>query len=281
MVSLFLSLVQFIAGIMPRLSPILLVLIGGVLFLVIAGCTSPPVIPAVPTVTIMEPANGATLPSGAVAVTIQVQNFSIVDKEGQANVPGEGHVHYYLDVSPIPSDPAKPALPADANAVWAHVAASSYTFTNVSPGMHTLSVQLVNNDHTPVVPLATSMVSVVIPAPTTIIPTPTTSMPTPTTMPPGQSIPLSLVAKDNAFDRGTITVPAGAAVVLTFDNQDRFPHNVALYTDSTARTTIYKGVIITGPKVITYTFNAPSQPGTYFFRCDVHPSTMTGSFIVT
>jgi len=266
---------------MPRLNPILFMLIGVVLFLVIAGCTSPPVMPAVPKVTIMEPANGATLSSGAVVVTIQVQNFSIVDKEGQASVPGEGHVHYYLDVSPIPTDPTKPALPADIDAIWAHVAAPSYTFTNVTPGMHTLSVQLVNNDHTPVIPLATSMVSVVIPAPTITIPTPTTITPTPTTMPPGQTIPLSLVAKNNAFNISTITVPAGAAVVMTFDNQDRFPHNVALYTDSTARTTIYKGVIITGPKVITYTFNAPSQPGTYFFRCDVHPSTMTGSFIVT
>ncbi|HPH35871.1 MAG TPA: hypothetical protein PLU94_10320, partial [Methanoregulaceae archaeon] len=87
---------------MPRLNPILFMLIGVVLFLVIAGCTSPPVMPAVPKVTIMEPANGATLSSGAVVVTIQVQNFSIVDKEGQASVPGEGHVHYYLDVSPIP-----------------------------------------------------------------------------------------------------------------------------------------------------------------------------------
>jgi len=266
---------------MPRLNPILFMLIGVVLFLVIAGCTSPPVMPAVPKVTIMEPANGATLSSGAVVVTIQVQNFSIVDKEGQASVPGEGHVHYYLDVSPIPIDPTKPALPADIDAIWAHVAAPSYTFTNVTPGMHTLSVQLVNNDHTPVIPLATSMVSVVIPAPTTTIPTPTTITPTPTTMPPGQTIPLSLVAKNNAFNISTITVPAGAAVVMTFDNQDRFPHNVALYTDSTARTTIYKGEIITGPKVITYTFNAPSQPGTYFFRCDVHPSTMTGSFVVT
>jgi len=31
----------------------------------------------------------------------------------------------------------------------------------------------------------------------------------------------------------------------------------------------------------TYTFTAPSTPGTYFFRCDVHPETMTGQFIVT
>ncbi len=75
-------------------------------------------------------------------------------------LPVKGHVHFYLDVSPIPSDPSKPAIPADANAVWAHVSGTSYTFTNVSPGMHTITVQLANNDHTPVIPLATASVMV-------------------------------------------------------------------------------------------------------------------------
>jgi plastocyanin len=40
------------------------------------------------------------------------------------------------------------------------------------------------------------------------------------------------------------------------------------------------GDVITGPKKITYTFDAPEKPGTYFFRCDIHPTTMTGQFIV-
>jgi hypothetical protein len=33
---------------------------------------------------------------------------------------------------------------------------------------------------------------------------------------------------------------------------------------------IFSGDIITGGKNITYRFNAPDTPGTYFFRCDVH-----------
>lgn len=37
---------------------------------------------------------------------------------------------------------------------------------------------------------------------------------------------------------------------------------------------------MTGPATTTYTFTAPSTPGTYFFRCDVHPTVMTGQFIV-
>jgi plastocyanin len=39
------------------------------------------------------------------------------------------------------------------------------------------------------------------------------------------------------------------------------------------------GEIITGPATINYTFTAPSEPGTYYFQCDVHPS-MNGDFIV-
>jgi len=125
----------------------------------IAGCatTSP-----APQVTITSPQNGATLSAGDVQVNAQVSNFNVVDKQGQANVAGEGHLHFYMDVTPIPSDPAKPAIPADAKAVWAHVSGTSYTFTNVPAGTHTFTVQLANNDHTPVSPLVTASVTVTV-----------------------------------------------------------------------------------------------------------------------
>jgi len=58
------------------------------------------------------------------------------------------------------------------------------------------------------------------------------------------------------------------------------PHNFAVYTDSSATNTIFKGQVITGPETVTYTFTAPAQAGTYFFRCDIHPTVMTGQFIV-
>jgi len=232
-----------------------------------------------PSVTITSPGDGSTVTGGSIPVSITTRNFNIVDKQGQTRVPGEGHVHYYLDVSPIPSDPTKPAIPPDANAVWAHVAATSYTFMNVSPGMHTVAVQLVNNDHTPVIPLATGTVMVTVAGQPT--PTPTATV-TPIATGGDKTVPVTLVAKNIAFNKSTITVPAGATVVMAFDNQDSgIPHNFALYTDSTAKTRIFAGEFVTGPKTVTYTFTAPSQPGTYFFRCDVHPTIMTGSFIVT
>ena len=91
---------------------------------------------------------------------------------------------------------------------------------------------------------------------------------------------VTLKAENFAFDRSTITVSAGSIVIVEFENRDRAPHNVAFYTTPSAGTIIYRGAIVTGPAETTYQFTAPTTPGTYFFRCDVHPS-MQGQFIVT
>ena len=122
-------------------------------------------------------------------------------------------------------------------------------------------------------------------APTTpaTTPAPTTVQTTVVTTPVGGGeVTVNLVAKNIAFDKSQITVPAGSHVTIHFDNQDTgIPHNFALYTDSHATTRIFVGDFVTGPKMVTYTFTAPSTPGNYFFRCDVHPEMMTGTFTVT
>jgi plastocyanin len=98
----------------------------------------------------------------------------------------------------------------------------------------------------------------------------------------GKTVPVTLIAKNIAFDMSTISVPAGSTVVMTFVNNDtNVPHNFALYTDSKATTKIFAGDLVTGVKTVTYTFTAPSAPGNYFFRCDTHPEIMTGTFVVT
>ena len=115
---------------------------------------------------------------------------------------------------------------------------------------------------------------------TTIMTSALTTVPTTTIPGAGQTTQLTLVAKNYAFDRTSIAVPAGSKVQLVLDNQDSgVPHNIAIYTSSAATTVIFKGEIITGPMKTTYTFDAPATPGTYYFRCDVHPS-MNGQFIV-
>jgi plastocyanin len=105
--------------------------------------------------------------------------------------------------------------------------------------------------------------------------------PSPAPVPSTGGNNITVTAAGMAFDTGTIAVAAGAHVTITFINNDSgVPHNIAFYTSSSATTVIYKGARTTGVSTVTYTFDAPTTPGTYFFRCDVHPTTMTGQFIV-
>lgn len=123
---------------------------------------------------------------------------------------------------------------------------------------------------------APTTTSTLTPATTTAPTSTSTPTPTPTS---AQSVTINLTAQNMSFDQKTITVPAGASVTINFTNKDSIPHNFALYTDSTASHSIFVGKIITSSS-ITYTFTAPTTPGNYFFRCDVHPSIMTGTFVV-
>ena len=61
-------------------------------------------------------------------------------------------------------------------------------------------------------------------------------------------------------------------MTVNFDNKDNgIPHHFAVYQTSQVQDAIFTEDTVTGPATKTYTFTAPSEPGTYFFRCDVHP----------
>ena len=96
---------------------------------------------------------------------------------------------------------------------------------------------------------------------------------------PDPDVTINLTASGSAFDKNTITVAPGAVVAIVFDNKDGVLHNFALYETPAATNSIFVGQLISN-RQITYVFTAPSIPGTYFFRCDVHPLLMTGDFIV-
>jgi cytochrome c oxidase subunit 2 len=99
----------------------------------------------------------------------------------------------------------------------------------------------------------------------------------PTCKPSGTTV--EVAAKDIHFSTDCLAAPADTPFTLAFDNQDNgVPHNVAIYTDESASKALFQGSIETGPKNVDYKVD-PLKAGRYFFRCDVHPTAMFGTFI--
>jgi plastocyanin len=93
---------------------------------------------------------------------------------------------------------------------------------------------------------------------------------------------LQLTAKSLAFSPGSLTAPAGGGqITVHFDNQDpQVPHNLVVFNGRDASSPIlFRGPPLTGPGSVDYRFAAP-PPGTYFFDCEFHPTTMTGTLTV-
>lgn len=99
------------------------------------------------------------------------------------------------------------------------------------------------------------------------------------TSPPAGGTSVSIAALNIKFDQGELRVPAGTAFSIVFDNQEPVPHNVAVYTDTSGSSSLFVGEIFPGPTQQTYDVSA-LEPGSYFFRCDVHPTAMTGTLVV-
>jgi plastocyanin len=104
---------------------------------------------------------------------------------------------------------------------------------------------------------------------------PATGNPGAPSAPAGDTV--TITATDLEFGQTEVTVPANTAFDLVFDNQEGAPHNVAIYTDSSASTKVSVGDIFSGPAQKAQSVPALAA-GTYFFRCDVHPD-MQGSIV--
>jgi plastocyanin len=101
--------------------------------------------------------------------------------------------------------------------------------------------------------------------------------PAPPEAPPGGTA-LQLTASNLTFNMRTVTAQSAAPVAVQLNNTDAgVLHNFALYNNPSASQRIFVGDTVTGPAVTTYNFPGP-PPGSYFFRCDIHPDTMTGTF---
>jgi plastocyanin len=134
-------------------------------------------------------------------------------------------------------------------------------------------------------PTAVPTIAPAAPTPVPAVPTavPQTPVNPPTPMPVQLAIG-TFVSPPIGFDTEMLTAIAGAPVSVTFtNNTPGVPHNWHLFdgSDSNAAT-LAATQIITGPGTTeTVSFTAPTQPGDYFFWCDVHTTLMTGTFVVT
>ena len=125
-----------------RLTLVVLALLGLTLSVtLVGGCSQKSAAPTVaapeaaaptttapPTIKIVEPVEGATIPARDVKVSVQATSLKFV-MPGTTNVPGEGHVHFILDGTPLQMS-----------------AKSEYTHVGVAAGEHTLRAELVQND---------------------------------------------------------------------------------------------------------------------------------------
>ncbi len=90
---------------------------------------------------------------------------------------------------------------------------------------------------------------------------------------------LAITASGTQFDKNCLAAPASQSFTISYDSKDSASHNIAILESHTATEVLYRAEIFQGPKVETLRVSA-LKPGTYAFHCEVHPSRMSGTFVV-
>lgn len=94
-----------------------------------------------PTISSITPSEAQTIYGNKIPVLIAYENFTLADSAvNTINKPGEGHIHLWMDE----------ASPTGENAV--KLMEETFTYSDVAYGEHTLVAELVNNNHTSLVP---------------------------------------------------------------------------------------------------------------------------------
>ncbi|HYU93361.1 MAG TPA: cupredoxin domain-containing protein [Actinomycetota bacterium] len=103
---------------------------------------------------------------------------------------------------------------------------------------------------------------------------------------PPPATKLDISAQGTAFDKTCLTAPTEKPFAVTFDNKDTITHNFAIYTQNPLTDPAAKFLggasptqLVAPGQSATYDVKGLAK-GTYFFRCDVHPTQMMGSFQV-
>jgi plastocyanin len=194
-----------------------------------------------PGLKVLSPAQGAVLQGDRVTVGVAVFNHDLVDFQvNKESRNGQGHVHIWLD-----SDASDPKL------AYKLIKGEAVVFDKVKPGQHTLTVQLVGNDHKPIAPDVKQVVHFTTKAAATAA---------------AKTYHVDL--SNFAFAPGNLTIEAGAKVVFT--NKDDVVHTVTAADGSFDSGSLEKG------KTYEMTF---AKPGVYKIICKPH-SFMVGTITV-
>jgi archaellum component FlaG (FlaF/FlaG flagellin family) len=108
-----------------------------------------------PSLQISSPAASATNASPDLDVTVQTTGFQLVNNPGQPNASGQGHLNFWMDADPA----GNPNMPGAKQAFATNFQVGGV----VTPGNHTLFVELRNNDGTPLNPRVIRQVTVATP----------------------------------------------------------------------------------------------------------------------
>ncbi len=101
----------------------------------------------------------------------------------------------------------------------------------------------------------------------------------------GPADPGTVVVKmyDSSFKPADIKVVAGSTVTFDLPNIGQLPHNMRI---ATAAGVYRNSTWVSIPETInpgrsgSLAWEVPTQPGTYKFRCDIHPEIMVGTITV-
>jgi plastocyanin len=90
---------------------------------------------------------------------------------------------------------------------------------------------------------------------------------------------LKIVASNTKFDTDCLVATANQQLTLSYENKDQTNHGLVFLESHQSAEPFFRVDVFSGPK--TQTFTIPAQkPGTYAFHCQVHPSLMSGTFVV-
>jgi len=91
---------------------------------------------------------------------------------------------------------------------------------------------------------------------------------------------LAVSASNVKFSVKELDLPAHGASI-DFSNQDTQPHNIAIFPSAKQLTTpLFRGAIVQPGQKASYEVG-DLKPGSFYFHCDVHPTQMFGTVVVT